>query len=463
MEGRRKTNPKLSKKQDKLQSVEEKLKKIETETKKYKEEVQKRHEEERQIRRERNDRLERKQRIEKHWETLNWITKIMEEYQGEVRNRAKMEKEQMRHKDRASKWKNLTEEDKKKEIYREERHKEGSEEEKRQERLMQAKLMKKQWTETYEKSKSKLEEKGEKEELARPDEQYWGKLDSCGDRRSWTREIPPTPSQVRIKFCDDLPSSEAPTPNRKRKKPSLTISPPSRSTDDHITKKTRTPASTGVSPSLPQVASLSPRLQANILIPPHPPPSSNSSTLQAVTLDRIPQSTREDIPPNQASQSLVKDPKSLPTHISLHPSNNSSTHQARNLDRVPQLPHVDIPLNQALKSLVKDPKSLSTLPLNPAQSSSSGNPFPPNHPVERAPNSLLASYPKHSLTPSLLRSKVGKSLPTSSPHQPNTQLVHGDLQQHLPLPCQTDHHPHQQVQSEDILGIPTNTRIPPKL
>ena len=115
MEGRRKTNPKLSKKQDKLQSVEEKLKKIETETKKYKEEVQKRHEEERKIRRKRNDRLERKQRMEKHWETLNWITKIMEEYQGEVRNRAKMEKEQMRHKDRASKWKNLTEEDKKKE------------------------------------------------------------------------------------------------------------------------------------------------------------------------------------------------------------------------------------------------------------------------------------------------------------------------------------------------------------
>ena len=81
----------------------------------------------------------------------------------------------------------------------EERHKEGSEEEKRQERL-KAKLMKKQWTETYEKSKSKLEEKGEKEELARPDEQYRGKLDSCGDRRSWTREKPPTPSQVRIKF-----------------------------------------------------------------------------------------------------------------------------------------------------------------------------------------------------------------------------------------------------------------------
>ena len=70
--GRRKTNPQKNRDRGNL---DEKLKKVEIEVKKYEEEL-KRMEEEKQ---KKDARLERKRRMEKHWEMLRWLIKFMDE------------------------------------------------------------------------------------------------------------------------------------------------------------------------------------------------------------------------------------------------------------------------------------------------------------------------------------------------------------------------------------------------
>ena len=74
--GRKNTNPRICGKKDNLQNFEEKLERIEKEVERYKDEERRKAEEEETKQREKSIRLEKKQKMEKHWETLNWIIQV---------------------------------------------------------------------------------------------------------------------------------------------------------------------------------------------------------------------------------------------------------------------------------------------------------------------------------------------------------------------------------------------------
>ena len=83
--------------------------------------------------------------MEKHWNTLNWITRLMEDNQNEIRNRYRLELEHEKQLEKREAWENMEEGEKKTTIKKMENKGDGTEEDKKACRLEQAKLMKQEW------------------------------------------------------------------------------------------------------------------------------------------------------------------------------------------------------------------------------------------------------------------------------------------------------------------------------
>ena len=145
--GRRKNNPKtINKKNNKNNTNEEleaKLEKIEMAVQSYKSELENMKKSEQ----EKASRLERKRRLESHWEMLRWITSFMEENETKWTELKKLRRQEREEKERKEEWESRTREEKMSMIKEEEAEKLKSKMTNKEGRLEEAQRLKRSWRE----------------------------------------------------------------------------------------------------------------------------------------------------------------------------------------------------------------------------------------------------------------------------------------------------------------------------
>ena len=174
--GRKNTNPKIKTKEDK-NPMEEKLKKVELEVAKFKDEREKKkQEEEKQKQSNRPEdeeskkkrRLATKKRLERYWEKLRWVTRILEETEDIQANIRKLRDKDSKEEEEGRSWNQMSETEKMKTVREEdimkEKQKDGTGENRgKEERLKEALRVKRSWEEDEEGKMEKEEEEADVE------------------------------------------------------------------------------------------------------------------------------------------------------------------------------------------------------------------------------------------------------------------------------------------------------------
>ena len=145
--GRRKNNPKTKNKNNNKnntnEELEAKLEKIEMAVQSYKSELENMKKSEQ----EKASRLERKRRLESHWEMLRWITSFMEENETKWTELKKLRRQEREEKERKEEWESRTREEKMSMIKEEEAEKLKSKMTNKEGRFEEAQRLKRSWRE----------------------------------------------------------------------------------------------------------------------------------------------------------------------------------------------------------------------------------------------------------------------------------------------------------------------------
>ena len=138
--GRRGTNPHRNKDG---RGLDEKLEKIELEVEKYEEELKKIKEEKQK----RTSRIERKLRMERHWEMLRWIVHFMGENESKWREMNMIKKKDMEQREKEEQWVQKNREERIKEMMEEEELVRAEKRCNKEERYKEAIRLKNSWRE----------------------------------------------------------------------------------------------------------------------------------------------------------------------------------------------------------------------------------------------------------------------------------------------------------------------------